>query len=152
MPVGDGQEHIRVDVHRIAEQAVRLVAAVFEIRFVLGVAGGVNAVPAADQDDGEALLGRNPYHALMAVDEPLLPCGELRSQQAFPAHLHELEIRAAEADHHRLDRDALLQRFPAQALPGRIDQVDLAVYQRPVRVILEISAVCFHGMPPNGRF
>ena len=144
MPFGNRQQHIRIHVHRIAEKAVCLVAAVFKIGFVLRKAGGVHAVPAADQHNGEALLVRYPHHAFMAVDQPMLPRRELGPQQSLPAHGHQLMVRAAETDNHRPDRDAFLQRFSPQALPGRVDQIHLAVYQRADRIVLKIGAVCFH--------
>ena len=56
MAVGNLQEHIRIDIHPVAEKTVRLVAAVFKVAFVFRVPGGVDAVTAPDKHDGEPVL------------------------------------------------------------------------------------------------
>ena len=138
------EEHIRIHIHLITEKAVRLVAAIFEIGFVLCIAGRIHTVAAADQHNGEPLLAGYPDNPLVAVDQALLAGRELRGELSAAPHLHELVVCPAKADDHRLNRDSLLQRLSAKTLAGRVDQLHLPVYQWVIRTVLQIGPVYFH--------
>ena len=143
--LGDAQEHIGVDIHAVAEQAVGLVAAIFKIGFILGVAGGINAVAPANEHNGKAVFRGNPDNALMTVNQALLSGRKLRVQLSPAPHLHQLMIRTAKAHQHRMHQHALLERFSPQALARRIDQLHLAVHQRAFRIVLKIRAIGFQS-------
>ena len=153
MIVRNLQKHIRIHIHPVAEKAVCLITSVFKITFIFRIPGGVNAVAAPDQNDGEPVLGRHPDHAFMAVDEPVLPFRKLGGELPAFSHHHQFMVRAAETDNDRLNRNSLFFRFAPETPAGRIDQVHFSVNQGMVRIVPEKGSEYFlltHGLSPPG--
>ena len=139
------QQHIRVEIASVAKDPVRAVTAIFKIGFVFGKPGRIKAVSAADEHNGKPVFRRHPDNALMSVDQPCLSGGKFCAEFPSAPHVHQFKIRSAKAAKHRHSLHTGLQRFTAQTLPRRIDQFNLAVFQRRLRIVLKISRVGFQS-------
>ena len=87
----------------------------------------------------------------MAIDQPLGAGGELGVQRTTLTHVHQLEIRAAEAYENALGLDAQLFLLATQPSSQGVDQLHIAVNQGGVRAVLKICAFYFHNfllIPP----
>ena len=143
--VGNAKKHVGMEVLLISKKSVRLITTIFKISLILRVAGRIEAIAAADQNNGKTVLRRHPYDPLVSIDQTILSLRKFRGQSPLTANVHQLIVRATKTNHDGLTENPLLQFLAAKPLPFYVRDLHVAVDQRMLGIILKIGSFYDHS-------